>query len=210
MPRTNEHLITALISMNRTAAHDIIRQHYNGKNTFLLIEQLVVPALETIGDLWTEGIVALSQVYMSSRIIEELIDELLPPGDPGRIGQPKMAIAVLEDYHLLGKRIVWSILRAGGYELQDYGRVTVAETLEKIVADKIEILLISTLMLPSALRIKDLKSEMERQNLKTRLIVGGAPFRFDEMLWRDVNADATANNAADSLKVLNGIVEELT
>ena len=65
-------------------------------------------------------------------------------------------------------------------------------------------------MLPSALRIKDLKSEMERQNLKTRLIVGGAPFRFDEMLWRDVNADATANNAADSLKVLNGIVEELT
>jgi len=210
MPRTNEHLITALISMNRTAVHDIIRQHYNGKNTFLLIEQLVVPALETIGDLWTEGIVALSQVYMSSRIIEELIDELLPPGDPGRIGQPKMAIAVLEDYHLLGKRIVWSILRAGGYELLDYGRVTVAETLEKIVADKIEILLISTLMLPSALRIKDLKSEMERQNLKTRLIVGGAPFRFDEMLWRDVNADATANNAADSLKVLNGIVEELT
>ncbi len=205
-----DQFVSALISMNRIAVRDIVGEHYDNKNPFSLIEKLVVPALEVIGDRWEEGTVALSQVYMSARIIEELIDELLPPGDPSRIGQPKMAIAVLEDYHLLGKRIIYSMLRASGYELLDYGRVTVEETLEKIIADKIEILLISTLMLPSALRIKDLKKEMDQKKLATRLIVGGAPFRFDDQLWREVDADATAKDAPESLKVLNQMVGELS
>ena len=41
------------------------------------VEQLVIPALEQIGTCWYEGSVALSQVYMSGRFCEELIDRVL-------------------------------------------------------------------------------------------------------------------------------------
>ena len=41
------------------------------------MEKLVVPALERIGAGWEQGRVALSQVYMSGRICEELVDTLL-------------------------------------------------------------------------------------------------------------------------------------
>jgi len=202
--------VTALISVNRIGIRDIIDEHYDGKNPFQFIEKYVVPAAEIIGEGWTKGVVALSQVYLSARIIEELVDEILPPGSPDRIGQPRMAIAVLEDYHLLGKRIVYSMLRASGYAIRDYGRMTVSETLERVKADGIEILFISTLMLRSALRIKDLRREMNRSGLKTRMIVGGAPFRFDEQLWREVGADATAKDAAGALTVLNQMQEGLS
>ena len=46
-----------------------------------------------------QGEVALFQIYMSRRIFEELVDTVLPPTTPNRGNQPKMAIAVLEDYH---------------------------------------------------------------------------------------------------------------
>lgn len=210
MSQVIERFVDALLSMNRLKARNLVYGEHDGVDPFSVIESLVVPALEVIGDGWSRGTLALSQVYISSRIVEELIDELLPPEDPARIGQPRMAIAVLEDYHLLGKRIIYSVLRASGYTLLDYGRVTVGELLEKIIADEIEILLISTLMLPSALRIKDLKKEIDRKQLKVRLIVGGAPFRFDSQLCHDVEADATAGNAAEALRVLNQVVRELS
>jgi len=205
-----DEFVKALLSINRIKLRSIFADHLEHGNPVMVIENLIFPAMQKIGEGWTQGTIALCQVYMAGVIIEELVDEILPPGDPSRIGQPKMAIAALEDYHLLGKRIIYSMLRASGYELLDYGRVTVDETIEKVKADGIEILLISTLMLPSALRIKDLKAELLKSGSTTRLVVGGAPFRFDDRLWLDVDADATAKDATETLKVLNQLVKEMS
>lgn len=42
----------------------------------------MVPALDRIGTGWENGTIALSQVYMSGRICEEVVDDLLPTGAP--------------------------------------------------------------------------------------------------------------------------------
>jgi methanogenic corrinoid protein MtbC1 len=108
-----------------------------------------------------------------------------------------MAIAVLDDYHLLGKRIVHAVLRAGGFELKDYGRVTVDELVNKAKNDRISVLLISTLMLHSALHVRDVVEKIKIEGFGARVVVGGAPFRFDDHLWRDVGADAMGLSASD-------------
>lgn len=210
MKKLIEQFVNALLSMNRVKVRKIIKDNFDLNNPFHIIENLVVPASEIIGNRWAEGSVALSQVYMSSRIIEEFVDDILPPDSAGRIDQPVMAIAVLEDYHMLGKRIIYSGIRADGYKLTDYGRVTVEEAVEKVKIDSIEILLISTLMLPSALRIKDLRSVLDHNNLTPFIIVGGAPFRFDEKLWQEVGADATARDVSELLKLLKTKSESLS
>ncbi len=109
-----------------------------------------------------------------------------------------MAIAVLDDYHLLGKRIVHSVLRAGGYDLHDYGRVTVDEAVRRTGEDRIRILLISTLMLPSALHVRDLVMRLKSARREVKVIVGGAPFLFDPQLWREVHADAMGRSASEA------------
>ena len=111
----------ALISVDRVRAGRIVRDSCTRGSPSACLETLVVPALEEIGRRWEAGMLAFSQVYMSGRICEEIVDTMLPPGDPRRVDQPTMAIAVLEDHHTLGKRIVTSVLRAGGYEVTDYG-----------------------------------------------------------------------------------------
>jgi methanogenic corrinoid protein MtbC1 len=140
---------------------------------------------------------------MSGRICEEIVDTMLPHGDPRRVEQPKMAIVVLEDHHTLGKRIVISVLRAGGYELSDYGHgVSADQLVERVTREKVKILLISTLMLPAALRSKDAITRIKKIQPETRVIVGGAPFLFDPKLWKEVGADAMGHDASDTLALV--------
>jgi methanogenic corrinoid protein MtbC1 len=192
----------ALLSLDRLAARNILLESEDSEPSLQLVEKLVVPALERIGAGWEQGQVALSQVYMSGRICEELVDTLLPPGGLGRKNRPKMAIAVLQDYHLLGKRIVYSVLRASGFELLDYGRVDVDDLVRRVRQDGVEVLLISVLMLPSALRVKDVRARLEAIGSDVKIVVGGAPFRLDDQLWKEVGADAMGREASEALDII--------
>lgn len=200
----------ALLSLDRLTAQKVITETGSQLTPLELVDSIIVPVLTRIGDSWERGDAALSQVYMSGRICEELVDGLLPPGDPQRKDQPPMAIAALEDYHLLGKRIVYSVMRAGGFDLKDYGRVTVEEVLRRVSADHIQILLISTLMLNSALHVKDVVFGLKEAGLDVKVVVGGAPFRFDETLWREVHADAMGHSAADVTGIIRNIMGGLS
>ena len=114
-----------------------------------------------------------------------------------------VAIAVLEDYHLLGKQIVRTVLRAAGRAVRDYGRQTVDELVEQVCTDGIDVLLVSTLMLPAALRVRVLTQRLAEVSPNTRVIVGGAPYRFDDQLWRDVGAHAVVLNAGDVVTLVD-------
>jgi methanogenic corrinoid protein MtbC1 len=202
--------IQALLALDRVRVAGLINRVQSSGKPLDCIDQLIVPALEQIGTAWEQGTVALSQVYMSGRICEELVERLLPLGEPVRVEHPRIAIAVLNDHHLLGKRIVYSILRAAGYVLRDYGQVNVGRLVQLVHQDGIEILLISTLMLPSSLLIRDVRTELDRGGLPIKIIVGGAPFRFDEHLWKEVGADAMGSQASEAVALVQRLTEEIS
>lgn len=192
----------ALESVDRAGADRVFKQALMRMTPIEAVEQIVVPALEQIGTAWEEGSVALSQVYMSGRFCEELVERVLPPSDPNRKNQPRSAIVVLSDYHMLGKHIVYSVMRAGGFELFDYGRMDVDELVERTLADKIRVLLISVLILPSALKVREVCTRLKACDAEIKVVVGGAPFLFDSRMWRDVGADAMGHNAADAVRIV--------
>ena len=194
----------ALLALDRLAVSRLLEAP-DGEPLLVRIERLMIPALERIGRAWEEGRVALSQVYMGGRICEDLVNRLIRSTSSRRMAQPRMAVAVLEDYHLLGKRMVYATLRAAGYEVSDYGRIDVATLVRRTVTDRVELLLISTLMFPSALRVAQVREGLELAGWRARIIVGGAPFRFDEDLWREVGADAMCRNASDVLGVISSL-----
>ncbi|HEX9077951.1 MAG TPA: cobalamin-dependent protein [Desulfuromonadaceae bacterium] len=194
----------ALLALDRLAVARLLETPGH-EPVLVRIERLMIPALERIGRGWEEGRVALSQVYMGGRICEDLVNRLIRSTSSRRMDQPRMAVAVLEDYHLLGKRMVYATLRAAGYEVSDYGRTDVAALVSRTVADRVELLLISTLMFPSALRVAQVREGLEQAGCRARVIVGGAPFRFDEDLWREVRADAMCRNASDVLGVISSL-----
>ncbi len=167
------------------------------------VQDVIVPLLVKLGNEWEQGKLALAHIYMSGKICERIIDRLLPPASPSRMKTPLIGIAVLEDYHLLGKRIVISAVRSAGFDIVDLGHGMKANQLvEKTVARNIDVLLISTLMLPSALKVKDVRTALNILKPNVKIIVGGAPFRFDDALWQEVGADAMGLNGFDAPELI--------
>lgn len=198
---------SALLSVDRLGLKKLFED--SGRSPLDFAEMVLVPALHSIGERWSQGSLSLAQVYMGGRISEELLKELLPDGRQQMQTGPAMAVVVLEDFHVLGKQLVCSVLRSAGYSFTDYGPLALDELLERIKQDNIQILLISTLMLSSALRIKTLKERLVDCGSTLKLVVGGAPFRFDPNLWHEVGADAYSPTASGVVGLLHGLFAEV-
>ena len=200
---------TALLQINRIKAAEIFEKCYADENGFDVLEKLAISTLEKIGVGWENGSISLSQVYMSGVICEELIEKYLPKLDVMRKNVPKMGIAVLQDHHALGKRIVYSVLRAGGFEVLDFGQgLSIDDLVRKTIENNVEILIISTLMLPSALKVKAVKEKLISQGSTAKIIAGGAPFRLDDTLWQQVGADSDGKNACEIISIVERMVNE--
>ena len=200
----------ALLNLDKIEAQRLLTIEEDDLSPLEIVSKVVIPALERIGNSWQEGSLALSQIYMSGRICEQLIDELLPETLNLRKIQPKMAIAVLNDYHFLGKRIIYSSIRSAGFDIKDYGRKTVDELVSSICNDSIELVFISTLMYPSALSIKQVVEKLKLVAPDVKIIVGGAPFIMDNRLWKEVGADAMGSDSGEAIMYINKMMEELT
>ncbi|MDD1727783.1 MAG: cobalamin-dependent protein [Methanospirillum sp.] len=198
-------LITALITIDRLAIRDILNPSDGEGSKGEIIDKIIVPALEEIGRRWEEGTLAISQIYMAGILIEESINSIFPEIAAQQKENTRIATVVLEDYHMLGERIVATHLIGAGYSPIRYGRRDVQELLTLLDRDKIKFLLISTLMLPSALKVKEISSQVAGE---VKIIVGGAPFRIDPELGNEVGADRVCFTASDAITAIRELEAE--
>ena len=200
----NQKFLERLLALDRLGARTILKEGNPETPPIQLAEALITPVLEEIGAGWETGRYSLSQVYMTSRMCETLLDEFLPGPSPDRIHQPLISIALLEDYHSLGKSIVFAALRAGGWELKDYGRCMPDELVARVRDDGTRILLISTLMLRSALRIREIVAALPPE---IKIVAGGAPFRLDPGLGEELGVHAVGTTGLDAVEIVSSLME---
>ncbi len=202
---------SALLAVDRVQFKRLLENaRSGGMTTSAITDLLVLPLMENLGAGWEKGEVSLSQVFMAGRLVEEAARQLLyaPESNPSQSNN--IAVALLDDHHMLGKQMVLSSLRIAGFQVHDYGRVKADELVRRIQEDGIELVLISTLMLRSALLVKEVRSGLSQAGLAVKIYVGGAPFRFDQNLWREVGADAFGNNAADAIRLVRDFAANQT
>lgn len=199
----------SLLQYNSAKAFEILNMFSSQENPIRFIDKILVNSLVSIGEQWEKGQIALSQVYMSSKLCEKITESILPSSKASLKESPPMAIAVLADHHVLGKNIVKSILCASGYQIKDFGSGLSAENIiEKAIEADIKILLISVLMYPSALKVKKITDILHNKPQPVKVLVGGAPFLIDKDLWKKIGADAVGENAADDVLIIEKWIRE--
>ena len=199
---------SALLSVDKARAEEVLRAASAIFATPLEIAELcLTPVLEQMGEAWENGHLALSQIYMASRISEELMECILPPFQEMRGEAPRIALMLLEDHHMLGKRLVQSALRLAGIPVLDWQRVTVEELIARAIQERPDLILISTLMLRAALHVRDVRKGLDSAGLAIPIYVGGAPFRLDPLLWQEVGASAMGANATEAIRLVLGFLE---
>lgn len=150
-----------------------------------VIEGHLMTGMNVVGDLFGSGKMFLPQVVKSARVMKKAVAYLLPYieeeklknpqiGDSKNAGKILMA-TVKGDVHDIGKNIVGVVLACNNYEIIDLG---VMVPPEKIIAtakeQNVDAIGLSGLITPSLDEMVFLAKEMQRQNFKVPLLIGGA------------------------------------
>jgi len=212
-PETKSQFQDAVMEYDRVRALDLVADFVQRNGPFpTFLDAVLQPVLFQIGESWSQGEIALSQVFLAGKLCEELVETYLPESIAHTSSlPPRRAIVTLSDFHVLGKKVVRSFFRASGVFLEDYGHgISAEQAYERVQQDDLDFLLVSVLMYPAALEIRKIRDWIDRDGLHTRILAGGAPFLFDSQLAQKVGAHAWAPDPTRGLEILRGWEEEET
>lgn len=175
--------------------------------------KLLERVLEEIGKMWGNDEISLTQIYVISKITEELSIKYIAPENKDSLKKEKGTIilgTMQDDNHALGKNIIKRFLEPF-FNVEDLGiNVKIKKFIEKAQEHQADIIAISSLMMTSVEEMPKIKEEIDIvvwQKKKPKLLVGGAPFTIDSNLFKRIKADATASNAFEVVDVCLKLME---
>ena len=151
-----------------------------------VIEGPLMAGMSVVGDLFGAGKMFLPQVVKSARVMKKAVAHLTPFMEAEKAAmaasgqavkaQGKVILATVKgDVHDIGKNIVGVVLACNNYEVIDMGVMVPCEKiLERAKTEKADIIGLSGLITPSLDEMVHVAREMERQNFKLPLLIGGA------------------------------------
>jgi 5-methyltetrahydrofolate--homocysteine methyltransferase len=152
----------------------------------LVIEGPLMDGMSVVGDLFGAGKMFLPQVVKSARVMKKAVAHLTPYMEAEKAAraaagevvkaQGKILLATVKgDVHDIGKNIVGVVLACNNYDVIDLGvMVSCEKILERAKAEKADMIGLSGLITPSLDEMVHVAREMERQNFKLPLLIGGA------------------------------------
>ncbi|MGN1245180.1 MAG: methionine synthase, partial [Muribaculaceae bacterium] len=176
--------LTAMIVRGITEGIEpVLEQCYRIEGSAVaVIDGPLMAGMDHVGKLFGEGKLFLPQVVKGARTMKQAVAWLNPliEADRQRQGEAKKAgrivIATVKgDVHDIGKNIVSVIMRCNGFEVIDLGVMVPPETIiERAVAEKVDMVVVSGLITPSLEEMRRLAAMMQERGLSIPLFVGGA------------------------------------
>ncbi|MBF0271525.1 MAG: cobalamin-dependent protein [Magnetococcales bacterium] len=208
----------AVFDTDRQAAFQVVNGALaNGITPEEVVFQVVIPAVEEMMSRITHDPDAnLAQHFMTAQIAAEVTEKMLEQFQhpPQVIGRVVMGTA-RGDLHSLGKRIVMGCLKALMVEVKDLGVNVPAERfIQEALAFDAQVIAISAMMVHTATSDegpRKVRRLLQEHNLEARirLVVGGAPYRFDDTLCQSVGADGWAPDGVSAGKVITDLIQEV-
>ncbi len=145
-----------------------------------VIEGPLMDGMNRVGDLFGAGKMFLPQVVKSARVMKKAVAWLLPFMEAEQSGERtsagKIIMATVKgDVHDIGKNIVGVVLQCNGYEVVDLGvMVPATEILKQAKEQNADLIGLSGLITPSLEEMTHVAQELERNEFKLPLLIGGA------------------------------------
>jgi len=182
-----------------------------------IVFKVVIPGLDLMVKALNEGFdTNLAQHFMTSQIAAEVTEKMLAQfkAQPEVVGRVVIGTAA-GDLHTLGKRIVIGCLKAQMIEVSDLGvNVPAEKFVDQAVSWNAQVIAVSAMMVHTArgengaLKVRKLLKERGLED-RIKLVVGGAPFRYDPELYKMVQADAWAENGVTAAKIILDCIREV-
>lgn len=182
-----------------------------------VVFKIVIPSIaEMMGSISERFDANLAQHFLTAKIASEVTEELLPrfARAPAVVGRVVIGTA-FGDMHSLGRRIVTGCLKAMMVDVIDLGvNVTAERFVDEAETAGAQVIGVSAMMVHTArgehgaVRVRELLKERGLEG-SIRLVVGGAPYRFDESLYQVVGADGWAADGVTGAHLITRLIREV-
>jgi methanogenic corrinoid protein MtbC1 len=204
-----EKLATLLAELKEDEALSDVRKALDeGTDPLSLVEELR-EGMSIVGKRFEDKEYFLSELIMSAEIFKEAIALIEPHLEEGA-GETKGQVVigtVKGDIHDIGKNIVATLLRCGGYEVHDLGVDVAPEAFTAKLKDTGAALLgLSGLLTLAFDSMKETVDNLVEAGLKdkVKVIIGGGP--VNEKVVEYTGADAYGMDASQAVKLVNELL----
>lgn len=142
-----------------------------------IINQILVPAMRHVGELFGRGEILLPFVLKSAEVMKTAVTFLEPLMDKTNLHKAtRIVLATVQgDVHDIGKNLVEIILSNNGYEVYNLGIKVPAETIiEKAREVNADVIGLSGLLVKSAIVMQECMPQYKAAGLKAPILLGGA------------------------------------
>jgi methanol corrinoid protein len=177
-----------------------------GADPIKLIDDVLMPGMKIVTDLYDQGVIFLPNVMMSADAMLEGIEFCKEQGGKAPQAKGKVVCHVAEgDVHDIGKTIVAALLRAAGYEVIDLGRdVPVDEVIAAVRKEAPMMLTGTALMTTTMYAFKEINDRLLESGIHVPFQCGGGAVNQDFVASYDLGV--YGEEAADAPKMAAAIL----
>jgi len=175
-----------------------------------IIRKGLVRGVTEVSERYHIRVVGLPQLIVSTHMFDEAI-EILKESMAGEVPTKGTVVlgVVRYDLHTIGKNLVKSMLRVGGYKVVDLGSNVPAEKfVEAVKKYKADIVAMSALMTTTMPEMENTIKVLKEAGIrdKVKVIVGGAPLTPDYA--NEIGADGYGKDCIEALELANRLMGE--
>ena len=189
-------------------AKDVEELLKTGKTAGEIIDSILIPGINEVGDKYEKKIYFLPQLISSANAMKAALDLLEPMlgGASDAAAPGTIVIATVEgDIHDIGKNLVALMLKNYGYRVIDLGKDVTAESiLEAAVREKADVIGLSALMTTTMVRMKEVVALAKEKQYEGKIIIGGAC--ITQEYADEIGADGYAADAAGTVKLVERLL----
>lgn len=191
--RSQAAFVDALRSGDEQAARTIVEHaRAEGVDIYTIYFDIFTPSMVTIGELWEQNELSVAEEHLATAITERLIGQLsasfnqAPPCGSGNV----VLGCIVGERHALGLRMLSDLFRASGWRVLYLGAdVPNADWCRLALRFNADLVAISASQPRYIEPIQELIGELRAALPQVTIMVGGAVFRMEPLLWQQVGAD---------------------
>ena len=211
-----ERLHRRIVDGLREGLHDDLAEALGGRSAIEIINGLLLPAMQEVGDLFGAGKMQLPFVLQSAETMKSSVAYLEPHMEKAdAAGKGKIVLATVRgDVHDIGKNLVEIILSNNGFTTVNLGiKQPIANIIEAAEEHEADAIGLSGLLVKSTLVMKEDLQELNRREIAERwpILLGGAALTRRYVEW-DLRNEFQGKvfygkDAFEGLRIMNALAQ---
>lgn len=206
---TTDALQSAIIKGLKDESANLTRELLANSKPLEIIENNIVPALDSVGKRYESGKLFLPQLIKSAEAAKSAFEVLSlnmeKSEDNGKAKGPVILATVYGDVHDIGKNIVRTIFENYNFDVIDLGKdVPPEKIVEAVINRGVNVVGLSALMTTTVTSMKETITKLREACPDVKIIAGGAVLTPE--LAKYAGADYYARDAMEGVRIVSSLL----